>query len=55
MKRDTKAAIDKVRQHHGLAYTEPLIPATCSKCKRTYYHRVVPEICPWPTCGERLK
>lgn len=55
MKRDIQAAIAKVRQSAGLAYTKPLIPANCPKCKRTYYHRAVPEVCPWPNCGGRLK
>lgn len=55
MKRNIKAAIDKVRQNAGLVYNEPLTPATCKKCQRTYYWRVVPKICPWPNCGSELK
>lgn len=55
-RRSVKAAIDKVRENAGLAkYDGPLTPATCPKCQRTFYYRVVFEICPWPGCGGRLR
>jgi len=56
MKRNVKAAIEKVRVKAGLVlYDRPLTSATCPKCSRTYQWRVVPEFCPWPGCGGRLK
>lgn len=55
MKRNVKAAIEQVRQKAGLTYNEPLTAATCPKCGRVYYWRIVPKICPWPNCGGELK
>ena len=55
MKRNVKAAVDKVRLEAGLpVYDRPLVPAKCETCERIYFWRTVPEHCPWPGCAGEL-
>ena len=51
-----KNAVDKVRKAAGLpVFDAPLTKATCEKCGRAYYWRVVPKTCSWPDCKGKLK
>lgn len=55
-KRDLRPEIDKVRKASGLpTYEAPLNPATCAKCKRTFYFRNIPKVCCWPGCEGKLQ
>jgi len=51
-----KNAVDKVRKAAGLpVFDAPLTKATCEKCGRAYYWRVVPKTCSWTDCKGKLK
>lgn len=50
-----RTEIDKVRLKAGLLSEKPLTAATCDKCHRRYFWRVVPETCPWPGCDGRIR